>query len=987
VRCREGSLRVLYMAGGTIPDRGYFTLRVRESGARIGELDEEFVWERSVGDVFTFGLQQWVVLNIDHQNVEVAPVSTKVSMAPFWKADLNGRDFHLSEMIALFLEEMDGYENIEDAANHLSERYFLDEVSAARLIEYLVAQRQATGSGLPHRHRLLAEHIEGFEDRSDSRQVVLHAIWGGKVLTPYVIALGQAWEEQYGSTLKLYHDDDTILIALPAGEHTPPLREMLTMVTPENVERLLRKKLEQTGIFGALFRQNAARALLLPKRGFNRRTPLWLNRIRSRKLLQAIYEYEDFPVLTETWRSCLRDEFDMAHLKTLLRELEQDEIEIVETRSQSPSPFAAEIIHWQTHTHMYEDDTPGVLTESNLSDSILREAVFTSSLRPRVSKKLLDFFTERLTRTSRGYTPDSTDELYDWIHERILLPVDEVHTLVHAMKRDHGAEARQWLEALSDRVAEVTLPGSSCQSLVSLENLKPVLESLFIPGSDGEDMFFATLSQWLRYYGPIEESRLAEVWGVDHARLDAIIETMCQERSVVRDCFREGEERVEICDAENLERLLRMLRSRGRREFQPLPIRMLQVFLARHQGLIPNGLAEETPLQEKADRPVQIKELQDCVEMLFGYPAKASIWESDIFPARMKNYSAEQLDLLFQQSDLVWFGTGNERLSFCLGQDRMLYHEPEAPVDLEVKDIFPDLYGKYDYGDIQRTTGLDHTGLSERLWSLVWQGVVSNDRFEPVRRGSVSGYGASLEKPSGVSGHRMRYRINRWRVSHPLSGNWFLLNPDPVTTDLLDEEELARERVRQLLTRYGVIFRELLQQELPQFHWGAVFRSLRLMELSGEVLAGYFFEGVPGLQFTSHRAFQELLNPLPSDAVYWMNAADPASLCGVRPDVSDKDLPRRVSSNYLVFHGAHLMLTLGRSGRDVQVFAAPLDENLPLYLRIFHVLMNRHVNPLSQIMVEKINEEPALQSEYTSRFLEFGFAKGYRGLTLRRDYR
>jgi ATP-dependent Lhr-like helicase len=251
-------------------------------------------------------------------------------MAPFWKADFSGRGFHLSEKIALFLEEIDEYKNLEDAAGMLSDRYFMDEASVRKLLDFLGDQRRATGTGLPHRHQIIAEHIEGLEDRSDSRQVVVHAIWGGMVIVPYVIALGQALEERYGSTLRMYHDNDTILMSLPAGVDTPPLLDILTLVTPDNVERLLRKKLEQTGIFGARFRQNAARSLLLPKRGFNRRTPLWINRIRARKLLHAVYGYADFPVLTETWRTCLWDEFDMGNLKALLQELEQNDISIVD---------------------------------------------------------------------------------------------------------------------------------------------------------------------------------------------------------------------------------------------------------------------------------------------------------------------------------------------------------------------------------------------------------------------------------------------------------------------------------------------------------------------------------------------------------------------------------------------------------------------------------------------------------------------------------
>ena len=987
IRSREGSLGVLYMAGGTIPDRGYYSLRVQDSGAKIGELDEEFVWERSVGDVFSFGTQQWRVTKIDHQNVEVVPASRQASMAPFWKADFSGRDFHLSEKIALFLEEMDGYKNLEDAAGMLSDRYFMDEASVRKLLDFLGDQRRATGTGLPHRHQIIAEHIAGLEDRSDSRQVVVHAIWGGKVIVPYVIALGQAWEERYGSTLRMYHDNDTILMSLPAGADTHPLQGILTLVTPDNIERLLRKKLERTGIFGARFRQNAARSLLLPKRGFNRRTPLWINRIRARKLLHAVYDYADFPVLTETWRTCLWDEFDMGNLKALLQELEQNDISIVDAYPASPSPFAAEIIHWQTHTHMYEDDTPVLTTESGLREDILKDAVFTSSLRPRISEKLIHYFVGRLDRTAPGYTPDSAEDLYDWVTERILLPMEEAERLVSAMVRDHGTDASGWLGKLADRVVEIYLPSASCRSLMTLENMQRVLEALFIPGEEGEDRLSPLAAEWLRYYGPVHESYLAEVWGVGLHRLSVIVETLLEERSIVRDRFRDGTDTVEVCDAENMESLLRMVRRKGRREFSALPLRMLPLFLARHQQLIPSCRVEE--LEEPGgDDPVdQQRHLQQCLEILFGYPAKAESWEYDIFPARMKSYMPGQLDLLFQQSDLIWFGTGGERLSFCFSSDREMYLEPNTDESGDINRIFPDRSGKYGYWDMHRYAGMDHRKLSEHVWGLVWKGLLSNDRFEPVRRGITAGYTDFLEMPSPGNRHGRRHRFNRWQASHPLSGNWYVLNPDPLIPDLMHEEELSRDRVRQLLARYGVLFRELLQHELPQLRWGRVFRSLRIMELSGEVLAGYFFEDIPGLQFASHTAFQEFGQPVPTDAVYWMNATDPASLCGVRIEGIDLPLPRRVNSNYLVFRGERLVLALGRSGREVTVYVPPEDEGIPVYLRVFHALLNRPVNPVAQIRVDSINEKPALESAFLDHFVQFGFVKGYRGLLLRRGYR
>jgi ATP-dependent Lhr-like helicase len=565
--------------------------------------------------------------------------------------------------------------------------------------------------------------------------------------------------------------------------------------------------------------------------------------------------------------------------------------------------------------------------------------------------------------------------------------MEEAKRLVSAMVRDHGAEALGWLGQLVDRVVEIYLPGAGFRSLVALENMQRVLEALFIPGEDGEDRLISLAAEWLRYYGPVQESYLADVWGVGPHRLSVIEETLLEERSIIRDHFRDGTDTVEVCDAENMESLLRMVRRKGRREFSALPLRMLPLFLARHQQLIPSSLVEESE-KPGGDEPVdQQRRLQQCLEILFGFPAKAESWEYDIFPARMKSYMPGQLDLLLQQSDLVWFGTGDERLSFCFSSDREMYLETNTEGSCDIDRIFPDRSGKYGYWDMHGYTGIDHRKLSEHIWGLVWKGLLSNDRFEPVRKGITAGYTDSLEMPSPGSRRGLRHRFNRWQASHPLSGNWYVLNPDPPISDLMDKEELLRDRVRQLLARYGVLFRELLKHELPQLRWGRVFRSLRVMELSGEVLAGYFFEDIPGLQFVSHSAFQELGQPLPSDAVYWMNATDPASLCGVRIEGIDPPLPRRVNSNYLVFRGERLVVALGRTGREVAVYVPPEDEGIPVYLRVFHALLSRPINPVAQIRVDTINEKPALESAYLDQFIQFGFVKGYRGLLLRRGYR
>ena len=336
VHGKDGVLRLIYLSGGAIPDRGYYDLRIEETRAKIGELDEEFVWERRAGDTFTLGTQVWRIRKITHNDVEVVPVEVKPGIIPFWRAEDHHRDFHFSEKILLFLEDIDSRLNTPALKEELCRNNFLEETAADELIGHLRRQREATGTALPHRHHLLIEHFDDPLNHSDRKQVILHTLWGGRINRPLGLALQAAWEGKYNIHLEVIENDDCILLMLP---HEFSTADLFTLVQPENIERLLRKTLETSGFFGAKFRENAGRALLLPRADFKRRLPLWLNRLRSKKLMDAVMKYPDFPILLETWRTCLQDEFDLGHLKQLLDEVRNGRIKITETTTTTASPF------------------------------------------------------------------------------------------------------------------------------------------------------------------------------------------------------------------------------------------------------------------------------------------------------------------------------------------------------------------------------------------------------------------------------------------------------------------------------------------------------------------------------------------------------------------------------------------------------------------------------------------------------------------------
>ncbi len=1017
VRAKPGVMMLVYMAGGTIPDRGHFNLRLQDSKAKIGELDEEFVWERNIGETFALGAQTWRIKKVTHNDVEVVPVENKPGIFPFWRAESQNRDFHFSKKIGEFLEYANDRVKQPDFEKELREKYYMEPSASEELVAFLLRQKELTGADLPHRRHLLIEHFDDLFNKADSKQVILHTLWGGRINRPFAMALAAAWEEEYKYPPEVFPDDDCILVMLPHDFNT---RDILSLVSSENVETLLRGKLEKTGFFGARFRENAGRALLLPKANFKKRMPLWLNRLRSKKLMDAVRPLTDFPVLLETWRTCLRDEFDLENLKLLLDEIADGHIHVSEAKTTSASPFTSNLIWQQTNKYMYEDDTPGPGKTSGLNEELLREVVMSSHLRPRIPENLIQMLDRKLRRTAPGYAPGSPRDMLDWVKERLLIPDNEWRELVLAVERDHDITGEDLLSQLAEKLVMVNMPGAAISCACAVETLPRITECFGItkdmiticPVSgehEGLDQIIEKqfqnnryepdllsdqaekpslsdfVMQWLSFYGPVEPVLLKNTMGFEDQVLDDLIKTLAEDQGIVADKFREHNETAEICDRENLEILLRMFRRSRQPGFRALGSDFLPLFLAAFQGITYQGES--------------VEDLQGRLDQLFGFPAPAGAWEEYIFPVRLEPYYTSWLDSLMQSSELLWFGCGDKKISFAFAGDMELFQDEnnnsqnngEDSENTETRALgrmMPDKRGKYSFLDIVRLYGRDSGETAEKLWQLAWQGMVANDTFDVLRKGILNKFAPFKFQDNKRSGRRGQF--NRWKSANPLMGNWHVLDFGQNNRDIMEKEEILKDRIRQLFRRYGILFRELCARELPMMNWGRLFRTLRLMELSGEIFSGHFFEGIPGLQFISGEAFRFLnrfLNrPMPEDSIYWINAADPGSLCGIRLEGMKYNLPPRLPSTHLVFHGTELVIISRRNGKLLDIKAAPDNPFLLKYLSFFKVLLNRQFNPIRHVIVEKINDGPAATSGYLKLFREFGFAESYKGLELRRLY-
>jgi ATP-dependent Lhr-like helicase len=968
VRARDAALPRLYSSGGTITDRGYFSMRTADTKALIGELDEEFVWERAIGDSFFFGTQGWRIEKIDHQNVEVAPVKSVTAMAPFWKAEEVNRGFHVSERISQSLERWNGM--LEDPAlgEELVKENLLSPESAEALVGFLSRQREVTGTDLPHRHHLLVEYTKslegntiegGTEEERTGCRVILHTLWGGRVNRPYSLALSAAWEEKFGYPPEMVQDDDAILLLL--SENVPASR-IASLVTAENVERLLRKRLEGSGFFGARFRENASRALLLPRASLKKRMPLWFARLRARNLYSAVSKYDDFPMILETWRTCLRDEFDMRSLGMLLAELADGRIRVGEAHTAAPSPLTSGLLWKQTNTYMYRDDTPHVKGGTALRPDLIRELALSTELRPLIKPEVAAEFQEKLQRTAPGYAPRGALELLDWVKERLLIPSEEWGRLLQASASESGMSVEELAAALAGKITPLLC------GITAKENEARTGGAV----EKDDDAMAEILSQWLRFYAPVEPGFVRGVFSLDEERFQGIVQDLVEEELVVVDRLRAGTEEILMCDRENLESLLRISRARARPAFRALPARLLPLWVAHRQGLT-----------RKAARA---EDMKDVWEKLFGFGLPARLWEEEVFPARLEGYTASWLDSLFVQGGLLWLGCGKERLLFCFPEDAELFMESRGSAE-ELERLFPGRAGRYGFWELLDRAGISTQALSESLWRLAWRGRASSDSFQLVRQGIENRFRVTEVRDKG---RPRRAGFNRWQTSRPSKGSWFRVDagsasgpPWGAEPDAMEREEANRDRIRQVLRRYGVVWREVLENELPPLRWGALFRSLRIMELGGEIVSGRFFEGIQGLQFASPEAFEELKAGLPEEAVYWVNAADPASLCGAEPEALRGVLPPRVPSTHVVFRGGEVALVSRRHGRELEMRVPVGDPALQEYLGVFRVMVDRDVRPLSAVHVETINGEPAPRSPYAKSLLTFGFQEDYKRLTLR----
>jgi ATP-dependent Lhr-like helicase len=1020
VAARPGALLALYTSGGVIPDRGYFNLRHARTNSRIGELDEEFVWEARIGQAFALGTQYWKIVRITHNDVFVTQASPTAMAAPFWKGERRRRDYHFSRRLAQFLEIAQHHLDTPDFIEMLKSHHFMDEIAAKELVVFLKRQREHTGCALPHRHHLIVEYISSGPGSVPGHQVVFHTLWGGRLNHPFALAFAAAWEKKFGRTIEVYADNDCISVMLP---HEESPEDLFGLVTSAHLKELLQQQLEGSGFFAARFRECAGRALLLTRSKVKERVPLWMSRLRSQKLHEAVSRFQDFPILLESWRTCIQDEFDLENLHKMLTEIAAGVISLTGVRTSSASPMAQGMAWRQINHYMYKGDETPPHKGSSLSGDLLKQVLFAPELRPAVPGKIVSQFEQKRKRLAPGYTPTTSRDLLDWVKERLLIPMPEWRLLQDAMERDLDAKAQAVIIPAAPKLRQIT-PNDAAQPLiVALENLTTVIAAFYgksamvehqpvlqtpirLPSQaqpsvttpkddlpDPDQALIIHLGNWLQFYGPISEQQISETLGIRTDKLCPALESLLQDRKVITGRLVENGDPNDFCDSENYAILLRMQRSEASAAIDPLPLEQLQLYLAAYQNIVRSGSEKQS--------------INKILDQLLCCPVKADLWETELLPARIPSYRMEKLDRTIQETDLMWIGGNKKEVLFCFESDLDLVRKENmerSPDALQsettpdtnyrlYRELFNDPAGRYHFTALGRRTRYTAAELSNLLWEGVWERIVTNDSMAALRQGLAKRFKAPVKtfqfRPASDRQRRTARRIgnrrafDQWKQAHNLPGNWFLVPYPDSVDDPLERQERSKARVRMLLDRYGLLFRELLLRELPQFQWASLFRSLRIMELSGEVITGCFFHDIPGIQFMSPNGLQFLQARMPPDSVYWFNAKDPASLCGIQIDGLRGTLPPRRSSTHLVYRGARQIMVCRQYGKTLTFHVPPDDPDIISYLGPLHHLLTRRVEPLRHITVETINGQPAASSPYLEVLrLTFEVVADYKTVTL-----
>ncbi|MGH3034723.1 MAG: Lhr family ATP-dependent helicase, partial [Gaiellaceae bacterium] len=694
VRGREGARRLAVTNAGTIPDRGLFGVHLVDGGGRVGELDEEMVYEARAGQTFLLGASTWRIEEITRDRVLVSPAPGVPGAVPFWKGEGVGRPYELGEAIGRTARELVALDD-ERAVERLTGEHALDERAATNLLTYLREQEAATRA-LPSDRTVV---VERFRDEIGDWRLCILTPFGGRVHAPWSLALAARLRESLGLEVNAIWSDDGVALHLSEADAPPPTDDVL--IDPDELEELVVGELGDTALFGARFRENAARALLIPRRRPGQRTPLWQQRLKAQNLLQVARRYSDFPVVLETYRECLQDVFDLPALRQLLRALRERRIDVVDVETPSASPFASSLLFDYVATYMYEDDTP--LAERRAQALALDRDLLKELLGQEELRDLLDpGAVEEVERQLRG-EPRTPDQLHDLLLRRGDLEPGEFDD-VHATSLEGERRAVRVRIGGEERLIAAEDAGRYRDALGAMP--PSGLPDAYLEGSERPLAWL--LIRYARGRGPFTTGEAAARFGLAAERAEGELSSLEREGRLVRGELRPGGAEREWCDPDVLRRLRRASLAALRKEVEPAVQAALGRFLPAWQGVGRRAT------------------LREALVPLQGIALPVALWEGEVLPRRVAGYQPAQLDQLSASGEVAWVGAGLERVALYFREDAAALGRPaalpppEEPAHLRIREALR--RGALFWFDLLRETGLDAEVALPALWDLVWAG-------------------------------------------------------------------------------------------------------------------------------------------------------------------------------------------------------------------------------------------------------------------------
>nr|WP_250646034.1 ATP-dependent helicase [Microbacterium ihumii] len=1008
---RPGAQRIAVTSGGTIPDRGLFGVFVAGEGAgrRVGELDEEMVYESRVGDVFTLGTTSWRIAEITHDRVNVLPAYGQPGKVPFWHGDGIGRPYELGEALGAFSREVDAAP-AEKAAQRLIDAG-LDEQARGNLLAHLKEQREATGT-LPTDRNLTVER--GRDEVGDWR-VILHSPYGMKVHAPWALAINARVRERLGVDGSAVASDDGIIVRIPDADAEPPGAELFVFDADE-LEQIVTDEVGGSALFASRFRECAARALLMPRMNPNKRTPLWQQRQRSAQLLEVARRHPTFPVILETLREVLQDVYDLPSLRRLTTAIAERRVRLVETEPAQPSPFARDLLFGYVGAFMYEGDSPLAERRAaalSVDPALLGELLGTVEMRELLDPEVIAQFEREAQRLDPSRRARGLEGVADLL--RTLGPLDAAEVAARLEPEDeHEATASAHLDALisARRAIPVTIAGAS--HVAAIEDAGRLRDALGAALPTGIPVAFLEpvadplgdlVSRHARTHGPFTTDAVATRFGLGAAVARHTLQRLEQAGRITSGYFLPdaagSATENEWCDTEVLRRLR---------------MRSLAAIRGSVEPVAPEAYARFLPDWQHLSRPLEgVDGVLAVVEQLAGVPIPASAWESLVLPSRIRDYSPAMLDELTSSGEVVWAGHGT-----LPGRDGWVSLHPAdlAPFTLPIPEA-PDDSASGGSGDLERALleALGHGGayfasqlkemagaeneqsVLEALWNLTWAGRVTNDTFAPVRTllaGGSQAHKSVRRAPRtrtfrGVSLGSVSFSGGSTAPPRPTAtgGRWSLL-----MTDRADSGAAASRRATVsaglLLDRYGVVTRGAVQSEGTPGGFAQAYRILAGFEEAGHCRRGYVIERLGAAQFAASttvdrlRTFANLPDPAPLRAIT-LAATDPANPYGAalawprREGVSHR--PGRKAGGLVVLVDGALVLYLERGGRTVLAFD---DDPEALRAAASDLVATARARRLDTLTVEKINGEPIYGTPFATALQEAGFVATPRGFTLRK---